>query len=138
MLALYQQKQQIVFNFFIYLMSSLECCFSIIQDFDIEMVMASNDKRSIVEVCHSWFNNLRKLKVRYEKQLPTFLCYIALRRVWLYLRRLLLFSVGSKARGASNTTSFQVAESIPSLGLSADGATGSWLFGWREVWEITS
>lgn len=43
------------------------------QDFDIEIVMANNGKRWIVEVCHSWFNNFRKLKVRYEKTTSSFL-----------------------------------------------------------------
>jgi len=40
------------------------------QDFDIEIVMASNKgRRWIVEVCHSGFGNFRKLKVRYKNSL---------------------------------------------------------------------
>jgi len=43
------------------------------QDFNIEIIMASKGERWIVEVCHSWFNNFRKLKVRYEKTTSSFL-----------------------------------------------------------------
>ena len=45
----------------------------VFDDFGIEIIMENRKKRWIVEVCHSWFNNFRKLKVRYEKTTSSFL-----------------------------------------------------------------
>jgi len=44
----------------------------IFDDFGIEIVMENRKKRWVVEVCHFWFNNFRKLKVRYEKTTSSF------------------------------------------------------------------
>jgi transposase len=60
------------------------------QDFDIEIVMANNGKRWIVEVCHSWFNNFRKLKVRYEKTTSSFLGLHCLAASLMVFRRVIV------------------------------------------------
>ena len=60
------------------------------QDFDIEIVMASNGKRWIVEVCHSWFNNFRKLKVRYKKTTSSFLGLNCLAASLIVFRRVIV------------------------------------------------
>ena len=60
------------------------------QDFDIEIVMASNGKRWIVEVCNSWFNNFRKLKVRYEKTTSSFLGLHCLAASLIVFRRVIV------------------------------------------------
>lgn len=52
----------------------------VFDDFGIEILMENKKKRWVVEVCHSWFNNFRKLKVRYEKTTSSFLglhCIVA-------------------------------------------------------------
>ena len=60
------------------------------QDFDIEIVMASKGKRWVVEVCHSRFNNFRKLKVRYEKTTSSFLGLHCLATSLIVFRRVIV------------------------------------------------
>jgi transposase len=60
------------------------------QDFNIEIVMANKGKRWIVEVCHSWFNNFRKLKVRYEKTTSSFLGLHCIAASLIIFRRIMI------------------------------------------------
>ena len=52
----------------------------ILNDFDIKIDVANRGKRWVVERTHAWFNNFRKLKVRYEKTTASFMalhCIVA-------------------------------------------------------------